>query len=126
MKVYNVSKELNKVLTEKEYQELLERESKEYGRSVNELMESDTDYKLMEVDLNEGDKITVLDLDNYLAEVTEDDTVLNNSVDDILESKSISYSLTDSWALNVEFNVVEIDEDNKFDSTIEITNIELI
>ena len=50
----------------------------------------------------------------------------NNAVKDILENKSISYKIIDSWNLNVEFDVIELDKENLIESIIKITNMEVL
>lgn len=122
---FYVSENLNKVLTEKEYEDLIKREANEYGTSVNEQMENDTDYSLLEVPINVGSEMDFIELDNHLSESTGDNVLDNISVDELLENKSVSYKLTDSWSINIKFDIIDLWED-KLNSIIKITNIELI
>ncbi|NCI19803.1 hypothetical protein EJM73_09205 [Clostridium botulinum] len=126
MKIF-VNKNLNKVLTESNYTELLKKESKEYNKSIEELKENDTDYKEIEIDIKVGDEDSLLNIDNEICNKLDVRTPLeSNSEEEILEeNKSISYKLTDNWGLNVIFDVIELDNEDLIKSTIKVTKIEL-
>ena len=119
MKIY-VSEELNNVLSEKEYKELIERECKEYIKTLKE----------MEIDIEPGDKMTFCELDNYMSAFANYEPLNNISAYELLDNESISYKITPSWWLNVEFEVIEAveseDETEILESNIKITNIEIL
>lgn len=125
MRKYYIAYELNRVLTEQDYYSLIERFSESQGMEIEELIKSDKDYKLLEINLNIGDEMSLLKLDNYLSDCTGYNGFTGLDISDPIEFEFISYRLVDGWWLNIEFDVIEIDKDDELDSIIKITNIEL-
>ncbi|WP_125154482.1 hypothetical protein [Clostridium rectalis] len=76
---------------------------------------------------NKSEYLELLKRENELCDNLDTTTPFkNNAVKDILENKSISYKIIDSWNLNVEFDIIELDKENLIESIIKITNIELV
>lgn len=130
MKFY-VSVELDKVLTEKEYKELLNREMKEYNySSIEETEEKDCDYK--EIEIREELEGYIYYVDGLLkSDIYGDNehTVRSSMCEDIsstIDNLSYAYPVTDNWNINVKFEIVELDEERLEDSIIKVTDIELI
>lgn len=130
MKFY-VSVELDKVLTEKEYKELLNREMKEYNySSIEETEEKDCDYK--EIEIREELEGYIYYVDSLLkSDIYGDNehTVRSSMCEDIsstIDNLSYAYPVTDNWNINVKFEIVELDEERLEDSIIKVTDIELI
>ena len=127
---FYLSENLGKILTEKEYKSMLQREVKEYGYSnIKEAEEKDCDYtKVIEIEEDlEGE---LWDIDNILqtriyatSHLTYEDSMCEN-VYDVLENKSFSYYIINGNYINVEFDIIsEIDGD---ETEIKIKNVELI
>lgn len=125
MRKYYIAYELNRVLTEKDYYSLMEKFSESQEMTIDELIKSDKDYKLLEINLNIGDEMSLLKLDNYLSDCTGYNGFTGIDISDPIEFKLISYRLVNGWWLNIEFDVIEIDKYDELDSIIKITNIEL-
>ena len=132
MKFY-VSVELDKVLTEEEYKELLRREIKEYSyNDIEEAEEKDCDYKEIEIRDLEDLKDSICYVDNMLkSDIYGDNeyTVRSSMCEDIsstIDNLSYTYPVTDNWGINVKFEIVELDEEHLENSCIKVTNIELI
>lgn len=132
MKFY-VSVELDKVLTEKEYKELLNREAKEYSyNNIEEAEEKDCDYKEIEIRDLEDLKDSICYVDNILkSDIYGDNkyTVRSSMCEDIsstIDNLSYAYPVTDNWSINVKFEIIELDEEHLEDSYIKVTDIELI
>lgn len=114
------------VLIESEYMDLLKRESVEYGKTVEELYESEQEFRQYDVTLEIGEEITLLAATERVRndlESTED--IFNNiSYEQILEYKSFSFNLVGENWLTVYFEIIgEIEQG--IDIEIKITNIEL-
>ena len=111
MKFY-VSEELDKVLTEEEYKELLNKE--------------------IEIRDFEDLKDSICYVDNMLKfDIYGDNeyTVGSSMCEDIsstIDNLSYTYPVTDNWGINVKFEIVELDEEHLENSCIKVTNIELI
>ena len=127
---FYLSENLGKILTEKEYKSMLQKEVKEYGySSIEEAEEKDTDYtKIIEIEENlEG---ALWDIDNILqtqiyatAHLTYEDSMCENLYD-TLEAKNFSYYIINGNYINVKFDIIsDIYED---ETEIKITEIELI
>ena len=130
MKFY-VSVELDKVLTEKEYKELLNREVKEYSyNDIEEAEEKDCDYK--EIEIREELEGYIYYVDGLLkSDIYGDNehTVRSSMCEDIsstIDNLSYAYPVTDNWSINVKFEIIELDEEHLEDSCIKVTDIELI
>ena len=130
MKFY-ASKELDKVLTEEEYKELLKREVKEYSyNDIEEAEEKDCDYK--EIEIREELEDHICYVDSLLkSDIYGDNehTVRSSMCEDIsstIDNLSYAYPVTDNWSINVKFEIVELDEERLEDSIIKVTDIELI
>lgn len=130
MKFY-VSVELDKVLTEKEYKELLNREVKEYSyNDIEEAEEKDCDYK--EIEIREELEGYIYYVDGLLkSDIYGDNehTVRSSMCEDIsstIDNLSYAYPVTDNWNINIKFEIVELDEEHLEDSCIKVTDIELI
>lgn len=128
---FYLSENLGKILTEKEYKSMLQREVKEYGySSIEEAEEKDADYtKVIEIEEDlEGE---LWDIDNVLQARIYTDTHLSykdsmcENVYDVLENKSFSYYIIDGNYINVEFDIITdiVDGD---ETEIKIKNVELI
>ena len=130
MKFY-VSKELDEVLTEKEYKELLNREVKEYGyNDIEEAEEKDCDYK--EIEIREELEGYIYYVDSLLkSDIYGDNeyTVRSSMCEDIsntIDNLSYTYPVIDNWSINIKFEIIEPDEENLEDTYIKVTDIELI
>lgn len=130
MKFY-VSVELDKVLTEEEYKELLNREIKEYSyNDIEEAEEKDCDYK--EIEIREELEDHICYIDSLLkSDIYGDNeyTVRSSMCEDIssvIDNLSYAYPVTDNWSINIKFEIVELDEERLEDSIIKVTDIELI
>lgn len=130
MKFY-VSVELDKVLTEEEYKELLNREIKEYSyNDIEEAEEKDCDYK--EIEIREELEGHIYYVDSLLkSDIYGDNehTIRSSMCEDIsstIDNLSYAYPVTDNWSINIKFEIVELDEERLEDSIIKVTDIELI
>lgn len=131
MIIFYLSENLGKILTEKEYKSMLQREVKEYGySSIEEAEEHDTDYtKVIEIEEDlEGE---LWDIDSILqtqiystSHLTRQDSMCEN-VYNALENKSFSYYIIDGNYINVEFDIITDIVDGA-ETEIKITKIELI
>lgn len=128
-----VSKELDKVLTQGEYANLLKREV-EAGVYENTMSayNDDTVYDTVILRATEGIEGQIYELDNIIqSDLYGDASWKNNpsmcdNIHDTIENSSYSYRLTNNWYLNVTFEVIELDKENLEDSIIKITSLELI
>lgn len=130
MKFY-VSKELDKVLTEEEYKELLKREVKEYGyNDIEEAEEKDFDYEKIEIrEEFEGYMCYVdslLKSDIYGDNECSIRSSMCEDISSVMSNLSYAYPVTDNWSINVKFEIIELDEEHLEDSCIKVTDIELI
>ena len=130
MKFY-VSENLGKILTEKEYKELLNREVKEYGyNDIEEAEEKDCDYK--EIEIREELEGYIYYVDSLLkSDIYGDNeySIRSSMCEDIsstIDNLSYAYLVTDNWSINIKFEIVELDEEHLEDSCIKVTDIELI
>lgn len=130
MKFY-VSENLGKVLNEKEYKELLNREVKEYGyNDIKEAEEKDCDYK--EIEIREDLEGYIYYVDSLLkSDIYGDNeyTVRSSMCEDIsntIDNLSYTYPVIDNWSINIKFEIIEPDEENLEDTYIKVTDIELI
>lgn len=130
MKFY-VSVELDKVLTEKEYKELLNREVKEYSyNDIEEAEENDLDYEKIEIREELEDHICYIDslLKSYIYGDNEYSirSSMCEDISSVMDNLSYAYPVTDNWNINVKFEIIELDEERLEDSIIKVTDIELI
>lgn len=130
MKFY-VSTELDKVLTEKEYKELLNREIKEYSyNDIEEAEEKDCDYKEIEIREELEDHICYIDSllksDIYGDNEYSIRSSMCEDISSVIDNLSHAYPVTDNWSINIKFEIVELDEERLEDSIIKVTDIELI
>ena len=127
---FYLSENLGKILAEKEYKSMLQREVKEYGySSIEEAEEKDTDYtKVIEIEENlEGE---LWDIDNILetqiystSHLTYEDSMCED-IYNTLEAKNFSYYIISGNYINIEFDIISpIDGD---ETEIKVTKIELI
>ena len=130
MKFY-VSKELDKVLIEEEYKELLRREVKEYSyNDIEEAEEKDCDYK--EIEIREELEDHICYIDSLLkSDIYGDNeySIRSSMCEDIsstIDNLSYAYPVTDNWSINIKFKIIELDEEHLEDSCIKVTDIELI
>ena len=130
MKFY-VSKELDKVLTEEEYKELLKREVKEYGyNDIEEAEEKDFDYEKIEIrEEFEGYMCYVdslLKSDIYGDNEYSIRSSMCEDISSVMDNLSYAYPVTDNWSINIKFEIVELNEEHLENSCIKVTDIELI
>ena len=127
---FYLSENLGKILTEKEYKSMLQREVKEYSyNDIKEAEEKDCDYTKV-IEIEEGLEGELWDIDNILqtqiystSHLTYEDSMCENLYD-TLENKSFSYYIINGNYINVEFDIIsEIDGD---ETEIKIKNVELI
>lgn len=124
MKFY-VNESLNNVLTEKEYLEVVERESKELDIPTEKLIENESDYKFYNVDLEDFEGY-LLTLDNLIqAELNTNQSIFDGETRDYIEDGSYSYKLCDNWDLDVRFEVIE-DSEKIDDIIVKVIGMELI
>ena len=130
MKFY-VSKELDKVLIEEEYKELLNREVKEYSyNDIEEAEEKDCDYK--EIEIREELEGYIYYVDSLLKSDIYGDNEYSikssmcEDISSVIDNLSYAYPVTDNWSINIKFEIVELDEEHLEDSIIKVTDIELI
>lgn len=127
---FYLSENLGRILTEKEYKSMLQREVKEYNfSSIEEAEENDTDYtKIIEIEEDlEGE---LWDIDNILqtqiyatSHLTREDSMCED-IYNTLENKSFSYYIINGNYINIEFDIISaIDGD---ETEIKIKNVELI
>ena len=116
MKKYYVSENLNMVLTDEEYEKLLN----------SSLKRDSKQYELLEIDINIGDESTFIYLDKYMQENTGDTALDNLPIDIILENRLAIYKLTDHWDIDIEFDIIELCEKDPLNSIIKITSIYII
>ena len=130
MKFY-VSVELDKVLTEKEYKELLNREVKEYSyNDIEEAEENDLDYEKIEIREELEGYIyyvdSLLKSDIYGDNEYSIRSSMCEDISSVIDNLSYAYPVTDNWSINVKFEIIELDEEHLEDSCIKVTDIELI
>lgn len=132
MKFY-VSVELDKVLTEKEYKELLRREMKEYNyNDIEEAEENDLDYEKIEIRDLEDLKDSICYVDNMLKSDIYGDNEYSvrssmcEDISSIIDNLSYAYPVANNWNINVKFEIVKLDKERLEDSCIKVTDIELI
>lgn len=124
MKFY-VNETLNNVLTEKEYLEVVERESKELNVPVEKLIENESDFKFYNVDLEDFEGY-LLTLDNLIqGELNTNQSIFDGETRDYIESGSYSYKICDNWDLDVRFEVIE-DSEEVDDIVVRVAGIELL
>ena len=127
---FYLSENLGRILTEKEYKSMLQREVKEYGfANIKEAEEKDCDYTKI-IEIEEGLEGELWDIDSILqtqiyatSHLTYEDSMCED-IYNTLENKSFSYYVINGNYINVEFDIIsEIDGD---ETEIKIKNIELI
>lgn len=128
-----VSKNLDNVLTQKDYKNLLKEEVKKgLYENFQQAYEADTDYETVILRVAEKFEGCIYELDNIFQSDLYSDTSwkikpsMCDNIKDTVENLCYAYRLTNNWYLNVNFTVIVLDEENLEDSWIKITTIELI
>lgn len=110
-----------------EYEAYLEREEKKFDNEFSEFIEEIEDYLL-------DREISVLDMDNYIQEQYKKDIITPSNWDYITDGNTLEYLETNCYiyeglgrdfskSIDIDFEVIELNEENPIESIIKITSV---
>ena len=115
MKFY-ICEELDIAVTDLERDNLLIQEDEDFLENKGKYKELDIKYEI-------DDELTLKDLNDYVSKVTGDNPLESVQVAEVLEDKSIIYSLVDSAVATFDFDILEENEQDPIETKIKITDI---